>query len=322
MSVYTVVDHAALEGFLAEHALGRLVAFEGIAAGITNTNYFVDTERGRYVLTLFEHERAEDLPWFLHVMAFMAEHAVPSAHPIADRSGTYLGELANKPAALVHCLRGSDVDGPSLQQIETFGAVLGHMHRHSENYAPQRRNGRALDWAAHALPQLKGVMPAADHAFLAAEIVDLHQRLPVDLNGGDLPSGVIHADLFRDNVLFDGERLSGIIDFYYACNGILLYDVAIAANDWCVRADGRFEPTKLRALLHGYQRERKPNADERAAWPHLLRAGGVRFWTSRLLDHHFPRDGEMTHTKNPDAFRAILRDRSEHASSYATHWDS
>jgi homoserine kinase type II len=321
MSVYTVVDHAALEGFLADHELGRLVAFEGIAAGITNTNYFVDTERGRYVLTLFEHERAEDLPWFLNVMAFMAEHAVPSAHPIADRSGAYLGTLADKPAALVHCLRGGDVETPSLQQIETFGAVLGHMHRCSENYAPQRRNGRALDWAANALVQLKSVMPADDHALLAAEIAELQQRLPIDLNGGGLPSGAIHADLFRDNVLFDGERLSGIIDFYYACSGILLYDVAIAANDWCVTANGTFDDPKLHALLHGYQRERKPNANEQAAWPHLLRAGGVRFWTSRLLDHHFPRDGEMTHTKNPDAFRAILRDRSSNAAQYAQHWN-
>ncbi len=320
MSVYTVVEQAALEAFLAEHALGRLVAFEGIAAGITNTNYFVTTERGRYVLTLFEHERAADLPWFLEVMAFMAEHAVPSAHPLADRQGRYLGELAGKPAALVQRLLGGDIEAPSLRHIETFGAVLGHMHRISEGYAPTRRNGRALDWAAAALPRLAHAMPSADHAFLAAEIEALQHSLPSDLNAGGLPSGVIHADLFRDNVLFDGERLSGIIDFYYACSGILLYDLAIAANDWCAGANGAIDPEKIATLLRGYQRERSPNAAERAAWPLLLRAGAVRFWTSRLLDQHFPRAGEMTHTKNPDAFRAILRDRSKNQSQYSQHW--
>lgn len=301
MSVYTRIEQRELEEFLANYPLGTLLEFSGISAGIENTNYFVTTTHGKFVLTLFESTPAEHLPYFLNLMAFSAEHGVPSAHPLADNAGHYLRALKARPAALVRRLEGSNVEQPNLAQCAAVGDALGHLHTVGQNFTGQRENDRGPRWreatAARVLSRLGG-----NDAALLRDEMDFQAR-HANVNA---PSGVIHADLFRDNVLFVGNTLTGMIDFYYACNDLLLYDLAVTVNDWCSREDGALDAVKLSALLAAYLGRRPLQNGEAAAWPVMLRAAALRFWLSRLHDLHFPRKGEMTHTKNPDVFKHIL----------------
>jgi homoserine kinase type II len=303
MSVYTIVEQYQLEDFLSNYNLGHLVAYEGINAGIENTNYFVTTEKGEFVLTLFEQHHFDELSYFLDLMAYLAEHGVPSAHPLADnQAGHYLRELNGKPAALVQRLSGKDVELPTLAQCYAIGRALGHFHVISPDFPSHRPNGRGPHWwkitAERVLPKMK-----SDEADLLRAELDFQ----ADYQDLALPQGVIHADLFRDNALFDGDNLCGIIDFYYACNDVLLYDVAVTANDWCSLPNGSLEQKRLEALFQGYSEHRTLNSLENEVWPVLLRAAALRFWLSRLQDFYFPRPGELTHIKNPDAFLHILQ---------------
>ncbi|HLA75741.1 MAG TPA: homoserine kinase [Gammaproteobacteria bacterium] len=306
MSVYTRIDHPDLEEFLRSYSLGTLEHFSGISAGIENTNYFVTTTHGSFVLTLFETMGPAELPYFLDLMAHLAEHGVPSAHPVADIQGHYLRSLKDKPAALVQRLSGADVKHPTAAQCGALGKALGHLHRAGQSFTGQRANDRGPAWrnatAAKVLPQLT----SEDAALLQAEL-HFHAQTPP----AELPRGVIHADLFRDNALFVGDMLTGIIDFYYACNDALLYDVAVTANDWCSRADGSLDSACLEILLAAYQQQRPLTRPEHIAWPAMLRAAALRFWLSRLHDMHFPRKGEITHIKDPDVFKRILLQRQQ-----------
>lgn len=306
MSVYTTIEQDELEDFLQNYSAGQLKHFEGISAGIENTNYFVDTDKNRFVLTIFEALNHDELPYFLDLMAHLAEHHVPSAHPLADNQGHYLRQLKGKPAALVQRLTGKSVESPTAEQCAALGKALSHLHVVGQHFTGQRANERGPHWW-HVTA--KAVMPHLDNdeqQLLNAELAFQKQHAH-----DDLPRGVIHADLFRDNALFDGQQLTGIIDFYYACNDVLLYDVAVTVNDWCGNEDGSLDPTRLDALLDAYQQERPFTAQEQQAWPVMLRAAALRFWLSRLQDKVFPREGEITHIKDPDAFKRILIHRAK-----------
>lgn len=308
MSVYTPVERDELQAFLGNYELGELLDYQGISAGIENTNYFVTTSEKRLVLTLFEKHTAEELGYFLDLMAFLAEHAVPSAHPIGDRGGRYLRELNGKPAALVMRLSGASVDQPSAAQCRALGHALGQLHLSGQQFDGRRDNDRGPHWWHTTRDTVAPRLSDADCALLDEELA--FQRMH---RFDSLPRGVIHADLFRDNALFEGDTLTGIIDFYYACNDVLLYDVAVTVNDWCSTGDGSLDQDKLLALLCAYHEVRPFTAEEQAAWPVMLRAGALRFWLSRLQDLHFPREGELTHTKDPEAFKAILQARKAQA---------
>ncbi len=309
MSVFTTVTPEQLRLWLGDYAVGELVDLQGISAGIENTNYFVTTSGGRYVLTLFEKLTARELPYYLNLMAHLAEHGVPSAHPVASRSGSYLGTLNGKPAALVARLDGRDVVAPSTTQCAAVGAVLARLHLAGQSYPAQAANPRGPKWWKAALPEILPFVTDAEAALLKAEV-----RFQSLYRFSDLPRGTIHADLFRDNVLFSGDAVAGVIDFYFACTDALLYDVAIAVNDWCVDGHGSLDAARTRAFLDAYAAVRPYTAIERGAWPVMLRAGALRFWVSRLYDFHLPRAGEMTHAKDPGHFRRILelRIRDEH----------
>lgn len=304
MSVYTIVEETELQEFLSHYQLGQLVACQGISAGIENTNYFVTTTQGQFVLTLFEQYSCHELPYFLELMAYLNENQVPSAHPCPNNEGHYLRYLSGKPAALVQRLRGKEMRQPSVVQCAVLGQELGHLHVVGRDFPLYRANQRGPSWWHDTGKRLLPYLQGKDAALLRAEL-----RFQYGYSAIDLPRGVIHADLFRDNALFEGDKLCGIIDFYYACYDVLLYDVAVTVNDWCSLPDGKLDTVRMEALLSGYQQQRPFTSEECQAWEVMLRAAALRFWVSRLKDLHFPRAGEMTHTKNPNEYRDILKTR-------------
>ncbi|MCL7743766.1 homoserine kinase [Guyparkeria hydrothermalis] len=301
MSVFTKVDTDQLERFLQQFDCGELIEHRGIAAGIENTNYFVTTTGGRYVLTLFENHGADELPFFLDLMAYLAEHDVPTAHPVPTRDGKYLTELNDRPAALVQRLTGGSLDHPNPAACAEIGHTLARFHRVSADFPEYRAPDRDLAWAEQVAEQLDERATEEERTLLADELA--FQR---GESRDGLPRGAIHADLFRDNALFDDGRLTGIIDLYYACTDAFAYDLAVTLNDWCVDEGGQSRPAERDALLSAYLAERPFNTAEQKAWPGLLRAAAMRFWVSRMQDQYFPRAAEMTYIKDPTPFRRIL----------------
>lgn len=301
MSVYTTIEKDELIAFLKTYPAGELTEYTGISAGIENTNYFVNTDSNRYVLTLFEEHSFDEMPYFLDLMAHLAEHGVPSAHPVADNNKHYLRELKNKPAALVQRLRGASVTQANIAQCAALGAALGRLHLVGQSFIPQRDNPRGPIWWSEVFTRLSNKLNEEDTKLIENEI-----NIQSKHDFSSLPHGVIHADLFRDNALWEGDHLTGIIDFYYACNDTLLYDLAITINDWCTQNNGALDLQRSQAMLQAYAPQRELIDKEITAWPILLRAAALRFWLSRLQDYHFPRAGEITHTKDPQVYKNIL----------------
>lgn len=309
MAVFTTINREQLEGWLAQFDLGSLVGFEGIASGIENTNYFVDTEAGRFVLTLFERLDAGQLPFYLGMMRHLAARGVPCPDPIEDRSGRILGQLAGKPAALVTRLRGTSSMSPGPAHCAQVGEVLGAMHRAAADYPGTLPNLRGLDWWREVGPKVLPFLDDEQAGILRDEVAAQAAFADTDLYRS-LRRSAVHADLFRDNVLFDGERLGGVIDFYFAGCDTWLFDLAVTCNDWCIDdASGRLDPARLDALLRAYHALCPPEAAEKTAWPMMLRAAALRFWLSRLFDLHLPRPAEIVMPKDPTHFERILRAR-------------
>ena len=303
MSVYTEVGRDDLIAFLNDYAVGELVSYEGISDGIENTNYFVNTEQGKFVLTLFEQHEFDELAYFLDVMTFFYQHDIPSAHPAADKQGRYLKTLCGKPAALVMRLSGRGVNTvATVAQCQEIGNVLGKMHLKGQQFESKRVTERGHDWRQQIAEK---VLPLLDTD--AAELLQDELAFQAEYSNLELPFGVTHSDLFRDNALFDGDELKGIIDFYYACDEYLLYDLAVAVNDWCVDESGLVESARYDAFMATYSSQRALTDNEQRHWNLVLRAAALRFWLSRLQDKLFPRVGELTQIKNPDAFLAILK---------------
>ncbi len=304
MSVYTPVSVPELDAWLTRYAAGSLVELQPVASGIENTNYFVTTDRGRYVLTLYERLPAAELPFYLNLTAHLARAGVEVPAPVADRTGALFSLLNGKPAALVSRIDGVPIATPTPDHCARVGAALGRLHVASQSYRARLTNRRGPAWWRQAARAVKGRLDASQAALLDAEI-----RFQTGFGRGKLPKGAIHGDLFCDNVLFAGDRLAGIIDFGFAATDFFAYDLAITVNDWCVTDDGALHPEATRAMVANYHVERPLDPDEREAWPALLRAAALRFWLSRLYDLHLPRPGELTHAHDPAHFERILRDR-------------
>ncbi len=313
MSVYTPVSESQLAAWLKGYSLGALRAVEPVAAGIENTNYFVTTSEGRYVLTLFERLPAEELPFYLGLMAHLARHGIPCPAPVADLDDRYFSQLNGKPAALVTRLPGVSLERPGVAECAELGSLLARMHLAGRSYRGYLENPRGSKWWRSAARAVRPFLDAERQRLLDEELqLQSCHRFP------DLPRGPVHADLFRDNALFDNGRLSGVIDFYFAGVDCLLFDVAVCANDWCLAdplRDRNLDPDLTRALLGAYAALRPFSALERDAWPVMLRAAALRFWLSRLQDFHRPRAGTLVQTHDPEHFCDVLRLRAGVASA-------
>ncbi len=305
MSVFTKVTPAQLARWLQGYDVGTLVKLQGIAAGIENTNYFVTTSAGRYVLTLFEKLSEAELPFYLNLMAHLAHAGIPCPAPIADHNEQILGHLNGRPATLVTCLPGSPVIAPSPAHCSQIGAALADMHLAGRSYGGTLENPRGPHWWRQTAPQVMPFLDEPRRQLLSSEL-----QFQSEHRRDRLPRGPVHADLFRDNALFqDGvaARLGGVIDFYFAGIDALLFDVAVTVNDWCVELrSGEIDAARASALLKAYQQRRRFTDAEKEAWPVMLRAGALRFWLSRLYDFYLPRSGELTHAHDPEHFRRIL----------------
>jgi homoserine kinase type II len=300
VSVYTQVSRAQLDQFFSAYALGEVISFEGIEDGINNTNYFVATTQGGFVLTLFETLTAGELPHIIKLLSHLVEHAIPCPEPQPDLQAEVLRELNNKPAAVFKRLSGTASTSPSILQCREIGRQLANLHRCTQNYTFPITNDYDLNGCISLVTKIDARLSAADRTLINDEL-----SFQAANTSDDLPLGVIHADLFRDNVLFVGNRLSGLLDFYSACTGALLFDVAITANDWCCE-NGVINPDKMAALLLAYESLRPFTPTEKQHWQTLLRAAALRFWLSRLEHQLYPRPGDLIQQKDPLVFKQLL----------------
>lgn len=314
MAVFTEVSPAEAGALAGALNLGTLVSLQGIGAGIENTNYFVTTRDAQgaeqdWVLTLFERLGAAQLPFYLQLMQHLARRGLPVPEPRADAGGSLVHQVAGKPAALVNRLPGAHQHAPDLHHCAQLGAVLARMHLAVADFAPQQPNLRGLDWWLATAPRVMPHLDADRQALLSAEIT-FQQQLAASPAHAALPRGAVHADLFRDNVLFDGACLGGFIDFYFAGFDCLLFDVAVCVNDWCIAREGAeagdLDQQQVGEFLAAYDAVRPFAAEERAAWDVMLRAGALRFWLSRLFDFHLPRAGQLITPHDPGHFERIL----------------
>ncbi|OXS99531.1 homoserine kinase [Notoacmeibacter marinus] len=306
MAVYTDITEGQLRAFLSDYDLGELLSYRGIAEGVENSNFIVHLDGGEFILTLYEKRVNErELPFFVGLMDHLAGKGFSCPRPVQRRDGGAIGHLAGRPAAMVTFLEGVWPREPLPAHCEGVGEALARMHCDVGDFAGRRRNGLSLcDWR----PLFEQVGERADDviAGLAAESRAMLDRLEEEWPQ-DLPSGVIHADAFPDNVFFLGDRFSGMIDFYFACNDLFAYDVAIALNAWCFDADHRFDRQKGAALLAGYQRARALSDAEKAALPALCRGAATRFMLTRLYDWIHTPDGATVTKKDPAQPLAWMR---------------
>jgi homoserine kinase type II len=311
MSVYTTVETTQLEQFLTGYELGQLRDFEPIAAGITNTNYYLDTELGRFVLTLYEHHSDVELDYMLGLQQHLANRSVCCSEPVKDRCGNFYSNLNQRPAAIIHRLQGEVQTNPADQHCELIGTELARFHLAGRDYDGLRANPRGIDWILAARDKLDPCLEPADLHSITATLDACRQ---LDLT--QLPRGAIHADLFHDNALFLDDKLGGIFDFDYACNDSFVFDIAVLLNDWCIDSEGRLVTARVNAVVDAYQQQRNLETIELEALPLMLRLSALRFWLSRLYDKCFPLSGELTFIKSPDQFRRIHQLRSSTETSF------
>ena len=298
MAVYTEITDEELDALLADFDVGGALAFKGIAEGVENSNFLLETEGGRFILTLYERRvKADELPYFLDLLGWLADHDFPSARPIADREGRVLKTVRDKPAAMVEFLQGLSVRRPTTAHCRQAGEGLARLHLAGQGYPGRRTNdlGQA-DWA----PLFAGLREAADQlkpglaATIAGDLEHLATAWP-----RALPSGTIHADFFPDNVFFKDGKFAAAIDFYFACDDAYAYDLAVALNAWCFEADGSFNLTAGRAMIGGYEQHRPLSPQERAALPLLAHGAAMRFFLTRLNDWGSTPAGALVRPKDP-----------------------
>ena len=311
MAVFTEVRPDEAAELLTKLNLGTLQSMQGINSGIENTNYFVSTERGDYVLTLFERLSFEQLPFYLNLMRHLAARGIPVPAPQADGQGQILHTVQGKPAAVVTRLKGRNQLAPQATDCAQVGAMLARMHLAGQDYAAQQPNLRGLAWWVETVPVVKPFLSPEQTALIESEL-QFQQDLAASPDYAALPSGPVHADLFRDNVMFDGAQLSGFFDFYFAGCDTFGFDIAVCLNDWCIDLPtGALDEARAQAFVAAYDAVRPLTAAELRLLPALLRSAAMRFWLSRLWDFHLPRDAAMLQPHDPAHFERVLTLRRE-----------
>ena len=313
MAVFTEVPRDDAAALVARLGLGTMQSLEGCASGIENTNYFCDTSTGRYVLTLFERLSFEQLPFYLHLMKHLADRGIPVPGPKADASGEILHTVCGKPAAMVDRLRGSHRLAPDAAHCAMVGEMLARMHLAGRDYRRVQPNLRGLAWWSETVPVVLPFLTDAQRELITGELA-FQQQVATSAAHAGLPRGPIHADLFRDNVMFDetpdGDVLGGFFDFYFAGVDTLLFDIAVCLNDWCIALDsGRLAEDRAQAFVAAYDAVRPLTGAEARLMPALMRAAALRFWVSRLWDLHLPRDASVLTAHDPTHFERVLRER-------------
>jgi homoserine kinase type II len=317
MAVFTEVSFDQAAQLLSRLNLGALQAFKGIPAGIENTNYFADTTQGRYVLTVFERLSFEQLPFYLHLMKHLAGKGIAVPDPQADAAGDILHRLHGKPAAVVNRLPGGHHLAPTAHHCAQVGAAMARMHLAGRDYPRHQPNLRGLAWWTETVPVVLPFLTTDQSALIQHELL-FQQQLAASASYAELPAGPIHADLFRDNVMFDGDRLSGFFDFYFAGVDTDLFDIAVCLNDWCIDLNtGKLEEDRATAFVAAYDAERALSSVELRLLPALMRAGALRFWISRLWDFHLPRQASVLKPHDPTHFERVLRCRIDTPWHYA-----
>ena len=325
MAVYTEVSFAEAAELVRQLGIGELTTLRPCEGGIENTNYFVDTRNctvsctdsatgsssgsGRYVLTIFERLDFEQLPFYLALMQHLAERGLPVPGPQADAAGRILHRLKGKPAAVVDRLAGRHPLAPAASHCASVGTLLARMHLAVHDFALRQPNLRGLAWWRETLPLVLPFLDANQRDLATSEL-QFQEQVAASALHAALPRGVVHADLFRDNTMFEGDRLTGVLDFYFAGVDSFGFDIAVSLNDWCIDlATGRLEVDRASALISAYAAVRPLASAERRLMPALLRAAALRFWISRLWDAHLPRDAAVLTAHDPGHFERVLRER-------------
>lgn len=312
MAVYTEVSEPQAAELMQTLNLGKLTGLRGIQGGIENTNYFATTDQGEYVLTLFERLNFEQLPFYLHLMKHLAERGIPVPDPAPNRDGDILHTLNGKPAAVVNKLEGKSQLAPMTVHCAGVGGMLARMHLAGADYKRSQPNLRGLPWWNETVPVVLPYLTLDQAALIRSELA-FQNHTAASSAYAALPRGPVHADLFRDNVMFNDEDLTGLFDFYFAGVDTWLFDLAVCLNDWCIDlGTGAHDAARAQAMITAYQGVRPLGGAERQLLPAMLRAGALRFWISRLWDFHLPRQASMLTPHDPTHFERVLRARVTH----------
>ena len=304
MSVYTILKNKDVENILNEYDIGSLKSFKGISDGITNTNYFLYTSQGKYVLTIFEDIKRSKVIKYLKLMNFFSKQDLCSPEIMLTQKNEILTHTKNKPCSIMQKLNGKTVEKTNASLCKSLGIMVGKFHITSSNFKGKIVNSRDSKWVESSINKIKNHITTDQ-----LNILQRSSKVFKRLFNAELPVGVIHSDLFRDNVLANKNKITGIIDYYYSFNGPLIYELAVIINDWCINKNGSINSKKLDSFLYGYNTIRKVSAREIKQLNNAMISAALRFYLSRLVDMIFPKVGEITHIKDPSVFEKILINR-------------
>ena len=306
MSVYTILKNKHIKEILSLYNIGSLKSFDGISDGITNTNYFLNTDKGKYVITIFEDIKKTKVTKYLKLMNFFSEKGLCAPEIMITKSGDLLTTVEKKPCSIMQKLSGKTVNESNNMLCKSLGEVIGTFHNFSQHYQGMISNSRDIKWIEKTIKKIEGHLEPNQ-----LNLIKRCSKVFKKLFSSNLPCGVIHSDLFRDNVLANNNKITGIIDYYYSFNGPLIYELAVIANDWCVNKNGSINATKYQSFINSYNSIRTMTKKEIKLMNNAMIAAGLRFYLSRLVDMIFPKVGEITHIKDPSTFENILKKRLE-----------
>ena len=306
MSVYTILKNKHIKEILSLYNIGSLKSFDGISDGITNTNYFLNTDKGKYVITIFEDIKKTKVTKYLKLMNFFSKKGLCAPEIMITKSGDVLTTVEKKPCSIMQKLSGKTVNESNSTLCKSLGEVIGTFHNFSQQYQGMISNSRDIKWIEKTSKKIEGHLEPNQ-----LNLIKHCSKVFKKIFSSNLPSGVIHSDLFRDNVLANNNKITGIIDYYYSFNGPLIYELAVIANDWCVNKNGSINARKYHSFINSYNSVRPITKKEMKQMNNAMIAAGLRFYLSRLVDMIFPKVGEITHIKDPSTFENILKKRLE-----------